>query len=422
MSAHDSERARILIADDQQDVLEALRLLLRRAGYVVETVTTPAAVLDAVTERSFDALLIDLNYARDTTSGREGLELLSRVHALDGALPAIVMTGWASIEVAVEAMQHGAREFVQKPWDNEQLLSLLARQVALGKLLRREQQAEDEKRRETEMAAEAQRRLLPQNTPERVALEFFATCQPAREVGGDYYDFIELDDDRTAFVVADVEGKGMAAALFASMMQAVVRSSARVEAMRPKQLVASVNEHFRTTASATSYSTLFYAEVDETARTLTYVNAGHNPPLLVRRNENSFAHALHASAKAVGAAAEHRVMMGARNRPSSATLDVSIERLDAGGPVVGFFEDCVYEEAILKLERGDVLVACTDGVTESFNADAEEFGEERLRDLILSHHHFSAHELGEKILEVVREWRAGAPQHDDLTLVIMKMK
>lgn len=421
MSAHSSDSARILIADDQPDVLEALRLLLRREGYMVETVSSPAAVLEALTLRSFDTLLIDLNYARDTTSGREGIELLSRVQALDAALPTIVMTGWASIEVAVEAMRHGAREFIQKPWDNNQLLALLRRQVSLCRILRRKQQVEAEKRRETAMAAEAQRRLLPQRAPASERLEFFAVCQPAREVGGDYYDFIELSPERTGFVVADVEGKGMPAALFASTVQATVRSHAsRREHMRPSRLIASVNEHFRTCADATSYASLFYAEVDEAECALTYVNAGHNPPLLLRSNKGASlsATARHEAPAVIG----QRALMSARNLAPVIVEDVTVKRLEAGGPVIGFFEDCVYEEATITLESGDLLIAYTDGLTESFNAEGEEFGEERLRDVLLENSHLTPDALGERILESVRQWCSTAPQHDDLTLVIMKMK
>ena len=424
MSASPQQSTRILIADDQADVLEALRLLLRREGYLVEMASSPTGVLDALRLRSFDALLIDLNYARDTTSGREGIELLSRVRALDPALPVVVMTGWASIEVAVEAMRHGAREFVQKPWDNEQLLILLRRQVTLCRLLRQKRQAEDEKRRETEMAAEAQRRLLPQRVPSSERFEFFADCQPARDVGGDYYDFIEIEEGRTGFVVADVEGKGMSAALFASSVQATLRSYARRGMLRPSGLIGSVNEHFRTSADATSYATLFYAEIDEDERTLTYVNAGHNPPLLIRRNSSPGARRLEASRESATARAAigQSMLMSAASPSPAAVCYMPVERLEAGGPVIGYFEDCVYEEATVHLESGDLFVACTDGVTEAFNLEGEEFGEERLCKLLLESSHLSAAELGERILSTVLRWRDQTPQHDDLTLVIMKMK
>src|SRR5271167_2647609 len=115
------ERPRILAADDQQHVLEALELLLRPQGYEVETAKSPALVRDALATGSYDALLIDLNYTRDTTSGQEGLDLLSEIVALDNTTPVIVMTAWANIGLAVEAMRRGARDFIQKPWENERL-------------------------------------------------------------------------------------------------------------------------------------------------------------------------------------------------------------------------------------------------------------------------------------------------------------
>src|SRR2546427_704226 len=123
---------RTLIADDQPDVLAALRLLLKREGFQTEAVTSPAAVLEALKARDFDLVLMDLNYARDTTSGQEGLDLLSRIQALDSSLPVVVMTAWGSIELAVEAMRRGVRDFVQKPWENARLLTILRTQIELG--------------------------------------------------------------------------------------------------------------------------------------------------------------------------------------------------------------------------------------------------------------------------------------------------
>jgi len=131
------ERPRVLAADDQLHVLEALELLLRPQGYEVETARSPALVRDAVATASYDALLIDLNYTRDTTSGQEGLDLLSEIVALDNSTPVIVMTAWANIELAVEAMRRGARDFIQKPWENERLLTILRAQVDLRRALQR---------------------------------------------------------------------------------------------------------------------------------------------------------------------------------------------------------------------------------------------------------------------------------------------
>jgi len=128
---------RLLIADDQRDVLEALRLLLKADGYLIDPVESPAAVVTALGEREYDAVLIDLNYARDTTSGAEGLDLLRQIQQIDASLPVIVMTAWGSVNLAVEAMRRGARDFVEKPWNNERLQAIIRTQVELGRAIRR---------------------------------------------------------------------------------------------------------------------------------------------------------------------------------------------------------------------------------------------------------------------------------------------
>ena len=136
----------ILIADDQPDVLKALRLLLKPEGYQIAQTTSPAGVLAELESQEFDALLMDLNYARDTTSGREGLDLLPRIRELDGTLPIVVMTAYGSVEVAVEAMRRGARDFVEKPWNNERLIAIVRTQVELAQALRRQRRLEAENR------------------------------------------------------------------------------------------------------------------------------------------------------------------------------------------------------------------------------------------------------------------------------------
>jgi DNA-binding NtrC family response regulator len=135
---------RVLIADDQPDVLEALRLLLKAEGFQLESASSPAGVLAAIEAREFDVALVDLNYARDTTSGEEGLNLLSRIQGIDPTLPVVVMTAWGSVEVAVEAMRRGARDFVQKPWDNARLLAIIRTQIELSQALRKGQRLEAE--------------------------------------------------------------------------------------------------------------------------------------------------------------------------------------------------------------------------------------------------------------------------------------
>jgi len=139
-----SPAPRVLVADDQADILQALRLLLKQEGFAVDTATSPAGVLAAVERSEFDALLMDLNYTRDTTSGREGLDVLARIRQLDASLPVVVMTAFGSVEGAVEAMRHGARDYLEKPWDNTRLIALLRTQVELGRALRLGQRLEGE--------------------------------------------------------------------------------------------------------------------------------------------------------------------------------------------------------------------------------------------------------------------------------------
>ncbi|HSB12697.1 MAG TPA: sigma-54 dependent transcriptional regulator [Blastocatellia bacterium] len=146
MKAQDSFTPRVLIADDQADVLEALRLLLKSERYHIETVKRPADIIKAIEDRDFDVLLMDLNYTRDTTSGEEGLDLLARLQKLDNTLPVVVMTAWGSVDVAVEAMRRGASDFIQKPWDNARLITILRTQAELGQALRRGQRLEAENR------------------------------------------------------------------------------------------------------------------------------------------------------------------------------------------------------------------------------------------------------------------------------------
>jgi len=140
----DNSFPRVLIADDQPDVIEALRLLLKGEGFQIEAVASPTGILRALESHDFDCLLMDLNYTRDTTSGQEGLDLLSNIRSIDSTLPVVVMTAWGSVKIAVDAMRLGARDFIQKPWENERLLSIIRTQSELARALRKGQRLEAE--------------------------------------------------------------------------------------------------------------------------------------------------------------------------------------------------------------------------------------------------------------------------------------
>lgn len=172
----DKRNCRILIADDQTDVLEALRLLLKAEGFQMEAVTSPAAVICALESREYDVLLMDLNYMRDTTSGQEGLDLLARIQSIDAMLPVIVMTAWGSVELAVEAMRRGARDFVQKPWDNVRLLSIIKTQIALSEALRKGQRLEAENRL---LRAEGRPRFIAESAAMQPVLQLISRVGPS---------------------------------------------------------------------------------------------------------------------------------------------------------------------------------------------------------------------------------------------------
>ena len=369
------ESPRILIADDQPHVLDALQLLLKNEGFASEAVSSPAAVVDAVRARSFDVLLLDMNYARDTTSGAEGLELLSRIQELDSSLPVVVMTAWGSIDLAVEAMQSGGRDFVQKPWDNQKLLGSIRRQVEQGRVRR-------EKKKEIEEAREIQRRLLPAEMPKLSRCAIHAFWKPAQYVGGDYFDAIQLTDSAIAFCIADVAGKGLPAALLMSNLQASVRGLAH-SISSPAEMCRQLNRVALENTRSDRFTTLFYATLDSVSGSLRYANAGHVPPILVRQ-------------------------------------DGTIVRLSEGGTVLGLFSDAEYEETEIEFASGDRLILNTDGITEATNNRDEDFGENRLIDLLLKHSDLPDAELQQVLLDALASF-AGRALQDDATLLIVSM-
>jgi DNA-binding NtrC family response regulator len=176
MKTATQNRHRILLADDQADIRESLRLLLKNEGFETQLASSPAEVLAAIEAREFDAVLMDLNYTRDTTSGQEGLDLLSRIQSLDGTLPVIVMTAWSSVELAVEAMRLGARDFLQKPWDNARLLSILRTQIDLRQALRRATRLEAENRL---LSVEARPTLIAESAAMQPVLNLLARIGPS---------------------------------------------------------------------------------------------------------------------------------------------------------------------------------------------------------------------------------------------------
>ena len=373
---------RVLIADDQPDVLEALRLLLKGHGYMTEAVTSPAALFDAMTQKEFDLILMDLNYARDTTSGREGLDLLARLKAAENAPPIVVMTGWATVGLAVEAMQQGIGDFVEKPWVNSRLLDILQKQVQIGRDRREaRQQAIAFTRAQERESAEArsiQQGFLPKEIPQLAGYEIVGAWQPARVVGGDYYDVLPFGRETLGLCIGDVAGKGLPAALLMSNLQAAFRGFAS-PAVSPEALCDKLNSLICRNIASDRFITFFYAQLDGVARQLRYTNAGHNAPIVAHK-------------------------------------DGSHDRLREGGGILGVFPVQAFDMGVYDLAAGDRVLLFTDGVTEACNPEGEEFGDARLLQLLEENRELTAEDLQRKILSVVAEF-CRDHWHDDATLI-----
>ncbi|HVZ23575.1 MAG TPA: SpoIIE family protein phosphatase [Vicinamibacterales bacterium] len=369
--------ARVLVADDQPAMLEALHLLLKGAGVAMQGVTSPDAVIAALRQDAFDLVLMDLNYTGDTTSGREGIDLLARIQAIDALLPVVVMTGWGSVNLAVEAMRRGVRDFVQKPWDNARLLAKIQEEIETGRARRLQNAAVQ---RDLTEARTIQRRLLPQQVPQIDGWELAASWQPAGGVGGDCFDAIRFGDTRLAFSIADVVGKGVPAALLMSNLQAAVRAFAS-DAVAPEDLCERVNRILCGNIAEGRFISFCYALLDGPAGTVTYANAGHYYPILVRETG-------------------------------------TVERLCTGGPVLGVVANAAYRQATVTMSVGDRLVLYTDGLTEACDGDGDEFGEDRLIAEAVRHRHCSAPALQARLSHTVASFAGGRLQ-DDATLLVL---
>ena len=372
VSVTQSSPVRVLVCDDQPDVLEALRLLLKGQGCQAVTVDSPGALLRTVRTQSFDLILADLNYTRDTTSGVEGLDLLASLEALGNATPVVVMTAWGSVDLAVEAMRRGACDFIQKPWDDDRVIAVVRKQ------------AESQRRRksELEIAANVQQQLFPHEMHRLASIDYAGHCVTAREVGGDYYDFLDAGDRTVGFVLGDVSGKGVPAALLMANLQACFRSQEAHALLQPAHVLETVNRHFFDSTTAERFATLFFGIYDDRARSLRFVNCGHVAPLLLRASGG-------------------------------------LETLDPTATVIGAFRQWECSERQVCLHPGDTLLVYSDGVTEAEAPSGADFGEDRLVRCLRDSRGQSASALVERIVESVSEFSRGS-RYDDVTVMAIR--
>lgn len=372
------ERGRVLVADDQADVLEALRLLLKMHGFAVHMASSPAGVMDALAqaEEPFDLLLMDLNYARDTTSGQEGLELVARVRALDPHLPIVVMTAWSTVSLAVTIMREGVCDFVEKPWDNRRLVAAVQSQVGIARRARRAGRLERD-------ALDVQRRLLAAEVPRLDGFELGAAWEFAERLGGDAWKVASLGDSRLGVAIADVCGKGAPAALLMASAQATLEDL-MAERLAPAELCARLGRALAPRLGPERYVSFAYVVLDRAAGRLACANAGHPSPLLLR-----------ASGEVV--------------------------RLASTGPVLGVMAGAGYEETSVALEPGDRLLLFTDGLLEAAPAGGEEWGEARIVDALRAARPLPAPEACTALLAAARA-HAGGPLTDDATAVVVDLR
>jgi sigma-B regulation protein RsbU (phosphoserine phosphatase) len=363
---------RVLVCDDQADVLEALRLLLKGQGWQAVAVDSPEALMHKIRSEVFDLILVDLNYTRDTTSGAEGMDLLSTLEQQGNHTPVMVMTAWSSFDLAVEAMRRGACDFIQKPWDNDRLVAAIHKQA----------ESERRKRSELEIAANVQQKLFPRKLRLMRTVDYAGQCLPAREVGGDYYDFLEITDQTLGFVLADVSGKGVPAALLMANLQASFRNQAPGALLRPSDVLKAVNRHFFESTAAERFATLFFGIYDDGTRRIRYVNCAHVSPFLLR-----------ASGEVV--------------------------KLSATATMLGAFQMWRCKESAVDLGRGDTLLLYSDGVTEAGIERGDDFGEDRLERLLRENVGAPASVVVQKVVDAVSEF-SGISRSDDVTVVTLR--
>jgi sigma-B regulation protein RsbU (phosphoserine phosphatase) len=282
------------------------------------------------------------------------------------------MTAWGNIDLAVEAMRRGACDFVQKPWDNNRLLATIRRQAEPAR----------RQKSELEIAANVQQQLFPRKLHRLESLDYAGHCLPAREVGGDYYDFLEMPGRGIGFVLGDVSGKGVPAALLMANLQACFRSQPPHALERPAEVLATINRHFFASTAAERFATLVFAIYDDATRQIRYVNCAHCPPLLLR---------------------------------ASGELEI----LDSTATMLGAFEHWHCTEAAITLNPCDTLLLYSDGVTEAGADSGGEYGQERLMHTLRANRGQPAEALVRTIVDDVNEF-SGAARSDDVTVVALR--
>lgn len=381
---------KILVVDDEPDLEQLIRQKFRRNIRDNEFVFLFArSGLDAVAkleaEPDVELVLTDINMPE-----MDGLTLLAKIDEMNAtALKSVVVSAYGDMENIRVAMNRGAFDFVTKPIDLADLETTINKALRESSLIKAALRTRDELiaiQRDLNVATNIQMSMLPRTFPsltERQGIDIYATMLPAKEVGGDLYDFFRVADHKIAMVIGDVSGKGIPAALMMGISRTLLRGSGRA-GLAPAECLAAVNRILAQEILPGMFVTVFYGVVDTQTGEMEYCAGGHNPPYLI-------------------------------------THDGHVRAINgAGGLPIGVMDDAPYKSDRLQLNPNDTVILYTDGVTEALDADDQEFGEKRLEALLATLHTLPAESVVGKTVAAVQNFANGAPQADDITCLAFR--
>jgi serine phosphatase RsbU (regulator of sigma subunit) len=374
---------RILIVDDTPTNIQTLSGILKEKGYQLSVATNGRQALQVLERVQPDLILLDVMMPE--LDGFETCREIKKSESLRN-IPIIFLTAKTETSDIVAGFEIGAVDYVTKPFNTHELLARINTHLSIDQLRRSLAEKNEElaraHKREREMAYRVQAQLIPVNMPEIPGWEFAANWQPAREVSGDFYDFIQ-NKDCQGIIIADVSGKGMPAALFMASTRSIVRAKATAS-LTPAESLTQANSLICADAARGMYVTVFYAEIDPEKRMLTYVNCGHNPPYWFRANQRDICELL----------------------PT--------------GRVLGMQQTTECKQEQIEVSPGDLILLYTDGITEAFNENEEEFGDERLKTILMEHAKKSPDQILIEVQSALEAFAGAAPQSDDRTIVLVK--
>ncbi len=374
-----TSKPQLLIVDDEPANLQKLKRTFFRE-FEVREASSGEEALKLLKKGPFDIIITD-----QRMPGISGVELLHKSLSNSPHAIRIILTGFTDTDDLMDAINEGqVHRYITKPWEPFSLKRTVMQDLELRDLKRENQLLAEQLR----IAREVQKQLFPQSLPRLRSLDYLGLCHTAREVGGDYYDFLQFQPEQLWLAVADISGKGISAALLMANLQALLRSRAPLHGGSLASLASDVNLMLHATTDPTKFASLFLGIFDGDTRRLRYVNAGHCFPLVIRCPRNGRRHT---------------------------------EFLEPTGTLVGLFPEAEYQEASIQLNPGDLLVVYTDGITEAFNPDWVEFGEERFQNLVVGQADLPPSDLSRCILEEVASHQGGREQSDDLTLVLARV-